>query len=432
MMLKPDIPDLRDYLCKSNPTTARRIDNRRWISSVENQSYTSSCAPHAGTTICESLEAVNGVSKGDLSRLDLYHWSRILSGLRDRDGGVYLRDVCKALTDYGVAQETDWPFDPRKVMDTPPDLPRKKCTKYSRIDVKDWPTMESMMARGYNLLIGAHIYEGIYSIRGRLESHAAQFANYTTNKSYGGHAMVLCGYDYDLRGRILANSWGKEYGDAGTFLMPDAIFERDVFDVWAIEEFNGLSMPDITTAPDALSLSGDVELVVWRTFSTLNNIPKTLRLKCTGGYLPYKYEVTNLPPWLTILEQSGGVITLAFKWAQNERLDGKFLVTVSDARGQVDQMEIHAVGFESFRVFDQERAKVIKEYLTQYLCDWKKRESDYQCIPNEVDAAMSWSEGTFDRITTGLIAKSAAIMSAPSDNGETGSSATANQSINSP
>jgi C1A family cysteine protease len=51
---------------------------------------------------------------------------------------------------------------------------------------------------------------------------------------------------------------------------------------------------------------------------------------------------------------------------------------------------------------DKARAAEIKGYLGPVVAEWKNAAIAYDCQPGEVDDAMGWADGTFDRITAGL------------------------------
>ena len=45
------------------------------------------------------------------SRLFLYYNERSLEGTTKIDSGATIRDAVLALTNYGICQETSWPYD---------------------------------------------------------------------------------------------------------------------------------------------------------------------------------------------------------------------------------------------------------------------------------------------------------------------------------
>ena len=48
----------------------------------------------------------------------------------------------------------------------------------------------------------------------------------------GAHATFLYGYDSDVAWGL--NSWGKDWGDDGSYFMPWAVLEQDVFEAWVM------------------------------------------------------------------------------------------------------------------------------------------------------------------------------------------------------
>ena len=50
--------------------------------------------------------------------------------------------------------------------------------------------------------------------------------------------MVVVGYDNDLGGFIVENSWSDSWGDNGYFLLDYDVFLRDSSDAWVCTKFD--------------------------------------------------------------------------------------------------------------------------------------------------------------------------------------------------
>jgi len=57
-------------------------------------------------------------------------------------------------------------------------------------------------------------------------------------RSLGGHAVIVMGYDDDTECFIVKNSWGTKWGDKGYFYMPyDYLLNRNLSDdFWVIQK----------------------------------------------------------------------------------------------------------------------------------------------------------------------------------------------------
>jgi C1A family cysteine protease len=109
------------------------------MSPIVDQGELGSCTANAIVSgLREYLELKEGKELTPLSRLFLYWHERDVEGTVNEDSGAYIRDGMKALTDIGVAPETDFPYDVSKFTLKPSDQAEKdaanfKITSYHRV-----------------------------------------------------------------------------------------------------------------------------------------------------------------------------------------------------------------------------------------------------------------------------------------------------------
>jgi C1A family cysteine protease len=173
------------------------------------------------------------------SRLFLYYNERRMDNNIPNDSGAYLSDGVKCLTQFGICQESIWPYIIDKFAVCP--LPRcyNQALKHKALQVKNIRNtlldMKSSLANGYPFVVGILIYSSF-------ESNATgviPMPNVRTERHLGGHAVVCVGYDDNKQVWIMRNSWGTGWGMAGYFTLPyqyllDSNLSSDLWNIMKI------------------------------------------------------------------------------------------------------------------------------------------------------------------------------------------------------
>jgi C1A family cysteine protease len=81
------------------------------------------------------------------------------------------------------------------------------------ISAQDLEDMLKLVASGYPVIIGMMTPVSFHGFRNRLESDVLNDDDTDTN--LGGHAVVLVGYNDNLRAGLILNSWGQSWGAGG-------------------------------------------------------------------------------------------------------------------------------------------------------------------------------------------------------------------------
>jgi C1A family cysteine protease len=173
-----------------------------------------------------------------ISRLFQYYNCRVMDGTVDVDGGTTLRQAMKALNRYGMCNEAYWLYYQKAWNIKPPNDAYQDATGYiGKFEYKR--LAQDTDALKTHLAVNAKPFVFGFIIYSNFDTQ-----NFTRNnvmpqpygKIMGGHAVTCIGYNDNLQCFIVQNSWGKDWGVNGTFLMPYKIMEnKDVcFDLWAI------------------------------------------------------------------------------------------------------------------------------------------------------------------------------------------------------
>ena len=240
----PDVPDQRDMifsLPKKMKKLPRKVDLRTEEIPVFDQGSLGSCTANAvSTAFAFSVVKQQEEEFYIPSRLFIYYNTRILEGNEDKDSGATLRNTVKAMNKVGACEETLWPYEIPKFTKKPTDNCYKvasgnKALKYERL-TRSLYDFKSCLVSGFPFVCGFAVYE---SFESREVSKTGMMSMpKPEEKFYGGHAVIVMGYDDDMGCFIVKNSWGTKWGDKGYFYMPyEYLLNRNLSDdFWVIQK----------------------------------------------------------------------------------------------------------------------------------------------------------------------------------------------------
>jgi C1A family cysteine protease len=156
------------------------------------------------------------------SRLFEYYATRKIEGTTREDSGATIRDAVKAAAQYGVVDESLWPYNIAQFAVNPPTgvwtaAATHKVTSYHSITDGDIETMKSVIASGYLIGFGFQVYD--YMMSADMASKGFLPLPGADEQLQGGHAVCLCGYDDSKKAFLVRNSWGTSWCVSGYFWM---------------------------------------------------------------------------------------------------------------------------------------------------------------------------------------------------------------------
>ena len=215
------------------------------VSAVRDQGQLGACTSFGTLAAFEALQIKrNGKMQFPGCHLLEYRNTRILDDDFPGDNGGTIRNAVKATVKYGVAPETDWPYNIANFDKTPPaqaviDAVKDESTNYYLLD-----SSQGHAQTLYNIEYAIGV-TGLPPVYGT--PVYSQFENVTSNgiisapkgKSIGGHCMAFFGYDSKYLWTL--NSWGEGWGKAfrsfkgGLGLLPKVYVTKGlVSDVWVV------------------------------------------------------------------------------------------------------------------------------------------------------------------------------------------------------
>lgn len=236
--IRPSLPDDRDYIYRSDNTKVLReyVDLREWDTIVESQNVLNSCSSNAMTNAYELMVKQNYPEYfTHLSRLFIYYNTRFEYGNIQEDNGMFLRDGLKSLAKFGVCSEQLWPytldnFDDRPTEECYEDAEKRKILKYQKLISNYYIT--EVLNDNKPVIFGMQIYESFMDLDERI--FTVSFPS-RKEKSLGGHAMCMVGYDLNNKLFLAKNSFGVNWGNQGYCWIPFDYIRHEGYDIWTFD-----------------------------------------------------------------------------------------------------------------------------------------------------------------------------------------------------
>jgi C1A family cysteine protease len=238
--LRPDLPVPNEKLITNVPATGGlppELLLKGFPPTVWNQGDTNSCTAQS---LCALYYFFNKV---DSSRLFQYYNERLLMNIVNQDVGVSLRDAVTALFNYGICEESLWPFDISKLTTKPTDECYTNASIGNILSAAKFDTqnpsfitqVKNALSLNLGVVIGIAVYPG-------MESEAADMTgivpmpNVSTESPIGGHAIPLTGYSDMYQAFFFRNSWGADWGQKGNGLIPYEYLKNYCISAWIISD----------------------------------------------------------------------------------------------------------------------------------------------------------------------------------------------------
>lgn len=157
------------------------------------------------------------------------------------DGGMSYVDGLNILRDKGAATMAAFPYNPNDSCKQPSQSVKKAAAQYR---IKSYSnvflgagnanlnTLKSLVAGGEPIAIAIPVHTGYYSVT---------YTNPVVPRPkpgetfYGGHAMLIVGYDDSIGGFLAVNSWGTGWGRNGYGYLSYDFVRYDAWEAWIME-----------------------------------------------------------------------------------------------------------------------------------------------------------------------------------------------------
>ena len=207
-------------------STGTLIDLRSFVPKILDQSYLGSCVGNAVAADMNFLSHRIGDST-TWSALGIYQDSLKFEN-RVGQEGLNPYDAFQVLKTQGIGREVDWPYDPLKIAQDPPQAYRDHAQTISgsheiKIDLDDiFPTINQVrtaLAEGRPVLVSFTAREWIRNMGHDIHTQQIELSRTGgyDQTIIGGHEVLIVGYDPAINGGsfIFQNSWSAAWGDHG-------------------------------------------------------------------------------------------------------------------------------------------------------------------------------------------------------------------------
>lgn len=218
----PPQVDVRDYRLAKSAVDASSLPVAyvpMQLPKVKNQKSVSSCVAHTTSSILEFHDIKNG---NTLSTNFIYGIQKEFCG--HEGSGMYLRDACKIVKEYGDMLESDCSGND--------EVP--KCWGIAQDalnnDICKKNAQEFKIKSYFNCSTNNDIKRTIYEY-GPVLCSIKWYDTFKVNKDgvlegaqkgdYGYHAVMI--YGWNSAGFLCQNSWGTKWGENGRFILPYSI-----------------------------------------------------------------------------------------------------------------------------------------------------------------------------------------------------------------
>lgn len=242
--IRLDADDLMPFNPRGANGLPAKVDLRKWASPIDNQGELGSCTGFSIKAARELMLNRDGKPAYEpLSPLFLYYYERKMENTIDEDAGAMIDSGFEVLKKIGISREALWTYDDSN--DNNPDTkekfqlapPAEAYSDAGKYRVKSIRALESLRDIRYELahrnpvVIGMEVYEAFYEPKNGVLPKPNP-----NEKSQGGHAVMVVGYDDVQKVLIVKNSWGNDWGDKGYFYLPYEYFKFNLAgEAWAAQ-----------------------------------------------------------------------------------------------------------------------------------------------------------------------------------------------------
>lgn len=230
---KPPKIDKRDYKLRAGSSEIKLESFTCGRPSfIKDQGPTQQCVACATAVILEHFNEKETSEKVKLSNDFIYGAQGVF--YNQKTSGMYLRDACKIAKKYGDATwyaepgMTEQPAATDKIAQSIKDNPQLlkeasifQVDSYAQCDTTN-DIKCALMTNG-PVLANLRWYDD-YSL-----SSSGSSIEFDTSKPYNYHAIVV--YGWTPSGWLCQNSWGKEWGSKGCFILP---YKYELLEAWTM------------------------------------------------------------------------------------------------------------------------------------------------------------------------------------------------------
>jgi C1A family cysteine protease len=189
---------------------------------ILDQGELGSCVWNAIASANRYTQAEQKIETWTCSRLFGYYETRKRMDMINEDSGCVIRDAFKVINKVGAIPEREWPYNIEAFTSKPDERCYRHAAKHQSIVYARVPqnlfSLKAVLFEGYPVVFGFMVYESIDDPdvvkTGRIPMP------HKKERALGGHAVLMVGWDDDMKCFLVQNSWGTGWGDGGFCWLP--------------------------------------------------------------------------------------------------------------------------------------------------------------------------------------------------------------------
>jgi C1A family cysteine protease len=238
----PDKLDNRDKYIKFKDkhynNLKPKIDLRDSFDNIYDQGKLNSCTSNA---ICGAFiydQKKKQLPSFEPSRMFLYYNYRLIKHNTEQDSGASIRNSLKTINKQGICGEKLWSYELENFNKKPNDSCYRKSIfnnslKYRRV-VHDLKELKTALSNNHPIIFGFNVFSNFENFNASKDIMPNPEEN--NDKIIGKHVGIAVGYSDDKECFLIQNSWGKEWGIDGYFMMPYSFIESiHCSDFWVLD-----------------------------------------------------------------------------------------------------------------------------------------------------------------------------------------------------
>ena len=229
--------------------TSNVVDYRDHLSPVKDQGNLGSCVGFAVTGLKEfheNVEYLLEMEEGttyerteatyDLSEQWTYWNAKKIDPWGPSVEGTSIRYALKVLQKIGCPPEKAWPYVDNAINIGEPESWSHLIARWNTIEsywrLRSVDDMISALQNTGPIVVGVGCYEEIFSPE---EDGFVPYPKYP-QYCYGGHALLICGFDHIKKRMAFKNSWGTRWGKEGYGWFSYDYMRDFCWDAWAAKD----------------------------------------------------------------------------------------------------------------------------------------------------------------------------------------------------
>jgi C1A family cysteine protease len=226
-------------------TLPSRVDLSESLPPVKSQGSQGSCVAWAVgyyyTTYQEAIERNWDITTLDhqLSPAYIYN-QRDTSDCTNRNSGMSFWDAFTIVKNQGVAPLSLFPYNASDACTQPSDSVRSAAYPYRAEGFQfinygdELDMLKDLLAQGKPIAVAIPVYESFYRIS---EDNPVLQPPAPGETFYGGHGMLVVGYDDEIGGFLTVNSWGPNWGMEGYLYLSYEFVIQNVWEAWVMNDY---------------------------------------------------------------------------------------------------------------------------------------------------------------------------------------------------